>query len=105
MSRQGKPDPPHHLSEASKELWRQVVPERISTGRLAMVTAALEARDRAEECRLVIEREGMTTKTESTGALHLHPLLRVEKDNRQLFTRLWQQLRLHFDPTVDGRRM
>lgn len=98
-----QPDPPAHLSEDSKKLWREVIPRNVSIGRLAMVTTALEARDRAEECRLTVDREGLTTTTETTKAIHLHPLLKVERENRQLFARLWMQLNLHFKPTVDGR--
>jgi hypothetical protein len=91
------------LSESSKELWAKVVTKPVSVGRLAVIVAALEARDRAEECRLAVNREGLTTTTETTGAVHLHPLLKVERENRQLFARLWTQLNLHFASTIDGR--
>src|SRR5690606_27550481 len=77
------PEPPAHLSESSKQLWREVVPASISMGRLAVLTSALEARDRAEECRLTVNAQGLTTVTETTGAVHLHPLLKVERENRQ----------------------
>lgn len=98
-----KPEPPDHLSEDSKELWRKVIPKHISVGRLAVLIAALEARDRAEECRLTVDREGLTTTTETTKAVHIHPLLKVERENRQLFARLWTQLHLHWNVNIDGR--
>jgi hypothetical protein len=47
---------------------------------------------------LAIAEQGMTTTTKSPGAVHLNPLLKVEKDNRQLFARLWGSLGFVSDP-------
>lgn len=90
-------EPPEHLSEGSKALWRAVVKQAIPAGRAAILTTALEARDRAEAARLAIEREGMVSTTRSTGALHVNPLLKVERDNRALFASIWGQLGLGHD--------
>jgi hypothetical protein len=68
-----------------------------------LVQTALEALDRMEAARLGIEREGMTAKTESTGALHVHPLVKVERESRALFLRCWEALKLAFDAHLDGR--
>lgn len=90
------PEPPAHLSDRAKQLWRQVVPNRArSPERLAVVQAALEALDRADAAREAIEKEGMLLRGGKIA--HINPLLRVEKDNRQLFARLWTQLNLHRD--------
>jgi len=90
-------EPPAHLSERSKALWRAVVPSlAASPQRQAAVQVALEALDRADAARRQIEAEGMVV---SGGKMpHIHPLLKVEKDARQLFARLWAQLGMAADP-------
>src|SRR4051812_4382147 len=83
------PSPPAHLSPEARALWRQVVatmsehhslgrPVRVippSAGRLALLTTALEARDRATEARRAIEKDGLTSKTESTGAIQVRDII------------------------------
>ena len=94
--------PPVHLSDGSKALWSRLVPVRAkSAGRLAIIETALQARDRADAASKIIATEGMVTKTKKTGAVHLHPLLRVERENRSLFTKLFGQLHLSWDPMLD----
>jgi hypothetical protein len=68
-----------------------------------LLVTALEARDRAEAVRQVIAREGMTSVTKTTGAIHVHPLLKVEKDSMALFARCWTDLKLDWDGQIDGR--
>ncbi len=81
----------------------KVVPRRAnSPERLVMVKVALEALDRAEEARLVLAAEGITARTESTGAVHAHPALKVERENRQLFARIWKELDLDWSAELDG---
>jgi phage terminase small subunit len=55
----------------------------------------LEALDRADKARVAVEAEGMTTKTESTGAVHVHPLVKVEREARAQASKLAAQLGLH----------
>jgi hypothetical protein len=96
------PGPPDGLSERSLTLWHSVVPARaVSPARTAVIEEALRALDRADEARRVLADEGMVSKTESTGALHIHPLTRVERENRQLFARLWDQLGFFFFEGID----
>lgn len=97
--------PPAHLSPRSQGLWRELVPSRAkSAGRVALVQTALEALDRADAARAVLEVEGMVTTTKRSGVAHLHPLLKVERESRQLFARIWHgQLYFHFDSQLDGR--
>ncbi len=89
-------DPPAHLSEPSKQLWKHLLETgRIRTlPRLALLQTALEARDRADEARLKIG-DALTIKTERSGVEHLNPLLRLERENRQLFVKIMGQLSLH----------
>ena len=97
------PEPPAHLSERSQALWREIVPRRASSPeRLELLIVALEARDRMEQSRLAIAEAGMTTTTATTGAVHLHPLLRVEKESRGQFLQAWGQLSLGWDMMIDG---
>ncbi len=89
--------PPAHLSERSRKLWRQLVPLRIDTpGRLALLQTALECLDRCDEARGALAREGLVTTTKATGAVHLHPLARVEKESRQQFLSAWTALHLQY---------
>jgi phage terminase small subunit len=96
-------EPPQHLSARAQSLWHAVVPSRArSPERLALLQVALESLDRADQARLAVEKNGMTTTTKTTGAVHLHPLLRVEREARQQFSRLWEQLNLSWNPQIDG---
>lgn len=96
--------PPAGLSDRARTLWSSVVPSRaVSPGRLAMVTEALRALDRADQAAAAIQAEGLTFTTATTGAVHVHPLVKVERESRQLFARLWSDLRLDFDRESDGR--
>lgn len=96
-------EPPAHLSERAQEIWRGVVYRVHSPGRVVMLQTALEALDRADEARQAVDREGLTVTTKTTGAVHVHPLLKVEKEQRALFSKLWLDMALHWDPQIDGR--
>jgi phage terminase small subunit len=69
---------------------------------MALLQAALESLDRAEEARLAISSAGMTTKTKTTGAVHVHPLVKVEREARGQFAKIWSDLNFGFDPAIDG---
>lgn len=98
------PEPPEHLSDRSKQIWSDVTYRARSPGRFVLLQTALEALDRADEARAQVDKEGLTTTTKTTGAVHIHPLLKVERDNRALFARIWYgQLCLHWDQRLDGR--
>lgn len=97
------PEPPDHLSERSQLLWSHLVGDRVkSPERIALFQTALDALDRADEAKQVLDAEGLTFTTKTTGTKHLHPLLRVEKDARALFARIWNQLSLHWNQQIDG---
>lgn len=97
--------PPAHLSPRAAALWAEYVPRKAKTpGRLAIVQVALESLDRADAARAAVDAEGMTATTKTTGAVHVHPLVKVERENRQLFVKLWGQLNFHFDAQAGDRR-
>jgi P27 family predicted phage terminase small subunit len=87
---------PAHLSESSKALWREILAEEASSGRKALVLAGLEARDRAEQARVLLEQQGLISTTEETGAMHVNPLVKIESDNRRIFAQIWAKLGLDF---------
>jgi phage terminase small subunit len=95
--------PPDHLSERSKDLWSRLLPRCKSLGRKTMLAEALAALDRLNEIRVALEKEGLTTKNEKTGMVHVNPLLKAEKDARTLFSRLWGQLSFQWCMSIDGR--
>lgn len=95
---------PDHLSDKNKSLWASIVPNRAkSPGRLALLTAGLEALDRADKAREAIAATCLTTKTERSGVTHVNPLVKIERESRQQFARIWGELNLAWDPRVDGK--
>ncbi len=99
MKRQPKPvpEPPDFLSEGARALWREASRKVKTPMRQALLTEALSAWDRVQQARAAIAREGLTVVTERSGVAHANPLLKVERENRQLFARLCAELGLHFD--------
>src|SRR5690606_28963123 len=96
--------PPEHLSDRRKQLSREVAPSRARTiGRHAVLQYAPEALDRADQCRTKVASAGLTTTTKTTGAVHIHPLLKAEREARQQFARIWSDLSFGWDQRIDGR--
>ena len=96
--------PPEHLSDRAKLIWRSVVPTRCkSPERLLFLEAALDAHDRAHEAAKIIAVEGMLTTTARTGVKHANPMVKIERESREQFAKLWKAMNLQFSPQVDGR--
>ena len=98
------PAAPSDLTERAKALWNAAM----STGsrspqRLVVIEEALRALDLAERARQAVLADGLTSTTARTGACHVHPAARVERENRQLFCKLWRSLGLTFDCRLDRR--
>jgi phage terminase small subunit len=98
-------DPPAHLSERAKGLWREIVlAGRVkSSGRVVLFQAALEALDRADLARETIASEGMTSTSKLTGVMHIHPLVKIEIEARRQFASMWETLGLRWDPSIDAK--
>ncbi len=89
------PSPPEGLSERALALWHDVVPRRgISKERLCLLTEALRALDRAESARRLVDEQGLTTTTGRSGVTHVHPAVKVERESRQQFAKIWVDLGL-----------
>lgn len=79
--------PPAHLSEVSRTLWREAMATMRgwTAPRIQLLIQTLNSLDRAEEARTAVAEQGMCTVTESTGAVHINPLLKAEREFRQQF--------------------
>lgn len=92
------PPPPDGLTERSQALWRNVVAKHArSPGKLALLEQALRSLDRADEAAAAVRRDGMTATTEKTGAVHIHPLLKAEREFRAQFIAAWSRMGLAHD--------
>jgi hypothetical protein len=86
-------------------LWGDVVDEyELSAAEVVVLRQALLARDRAEEARGVVDREGCTVK-DRYGCAKQHPAVDVEARNRTLFARLVQQLGVRASRDATRRRV
>ena len=91
------------LSERSKEWWAKFVGVRVhSPGRNESFWVALEALDRADKCREVIDRDGLTVVSKRVRMPHNHPLLKQELDSRRLFHKIIHNVSLDWDFREDG---
>jgi hypothetical protein len=52
----------------------------------------LIARDRATEAGRKLKKREFMTEIKTMGSLQVNPLIKVERENRQLFARLWPNL-------------
>lgn len=86
---------PAGLSDRATALWHGVVPSRaVSHGRRALIEEALRALDRADEAAAIVNRDGLSFTTETTGAVHIHPAVRIEREARQMFAKIWSGMHL-----------
>lgn len=92
------PRPPKHLSAEAKRIWRQVVAGwELDEGALLVLRQALEAFDRLNQARELIDHEGIVV-TDPSGRRRAHPALAVEKEARLALLRAWRQLGLDVEP-------
>jgi hypothetical protein len=96
-------EPPEHLSERSRELWRHLVGRRVkSPERLVLLRMALEVLDEADSAREALAAGELLEKAEGSKMAHANPLLAVERQARAQFAKLWKTLALDFDSGLDG---
>lgn len=94
---------PSHLSPRSQELWAAFVPRRVrSAGRRVLLEQALSALDRADQARDAVNAQGLTTATKTTGAIHINPAAKLERESRQQFARIMADMHLGWDEREDG---
>jgi Phage terminase, small subunit len=86
---------PQHLAEPERKLYAALVrtyrfDDRAS---LELLTQAMEARQRARECRELVEKDGPTYR-DDRGNLKAHPLLSTERSAQAAFISAMRLLRL-----------
>ena len=86
--------PPKDLSAEAAGLWREITSSYLfGPEGFPILQCALEARDRAKEARLELQRTGLMFVSKS-GTPHLNPLSKLERDAAREFRLAWAQLNL-----------
>ena len=94
--------PPRHLTPSSRSFWRSVVSEYVlEVHHLAILQAACEARDRLDEARAAIERDG--PYTQGRWGAKAHPAIAVERDSRLAMVRCLRELGLDLEAPSASR--
>jgi P27 family predicted phage terminase small subunit len=97
-------DPPAHLTPETADWWRAVLAEfALEPHHLRLLRLACEAWDRTQQAREILDRDGLTTETES-GGLKAHPCIGIERDARLAFARLLRELDLDAETASDRAR-
>lgn len=94
----GPTPPPDHLSEKAAAIWREVVTTYVvEIEGLPLLEQALTQYDRAAQARREIEREGLTWTNPDSGAVHVNPAVKAERDATKAFRLAWKALDLDID--------
>lgn len=97
-------EPPAHLAPETADWWRAVLGEyELEAHHLRLLRLACEAWDRCQQARDILDRDGLTTETDS-GGLKTHPAVAIERDARLAFARLLRELDLDAEPPEDRAR-
>jgi P27 family predicted phage terminase small subunit len=97
------PRAPGHLSEESRRFWAQVCRDyALQLPHFRLLQVALEAWDRMNEARAILDRDGIVTfdRYEKPKA---HPAVTIERDSRLAFIRALRELDLEGEPLPDPR--
>lgn len=86
---------PKHLAGTSRELWRRLRAdyEIDDAAGQALLQAACEAYQRAQEARAAIDKAGAVT-ADRFGQLKAHPAIAIERDSRAAMISALRALRL-----------
>lgn len=88
---------PQHLSAAAKRLFGAITTDYVlEAHHLAILGKALEAFDRAEAARTIVERDGIVTSSR-LGEVKAHPAVAIERDARTAFLAGIKQLGLDLE--------
>ncbi len=94
---------PRHLSPPARRLFADVLAIYVlEPHHVQVFTKSLEAFDRAEQARDVIDADGLMV-TSRLGERKPHPLLSVERDSRAAFMAGVKQLGLDIEPPTSRR--
>ena len=89
--------PPSSLGEPGAKLWRSIMKQYVirDAGGLAILEQACISRDRSTSFAATIKRDG--TMIRGTAAMREHPLIKHEREERALESRLLQKLGLNLE--------
>lgn len=75
--------PPSHLKTGARSMWKKLLTDYLieDAGGLALLQAACESFQRAQEARRLIDKEGAVIK-DRFGQRKAHPAVSIERDNR-----------------------
>ncbi len=94
--RRTPPRAPAHLTKPSRAFWDAVVRDYdLETHHLAILQAACEARDRLDEARAAITRDGAYVV--GRFGPKSHPAIAVERDSRLVMVRCLRELGLDLE--------
>jgi len=92
------PEPPAHLSETSKQRWREIVAENnMDAASLPILTSYLTALDRVEEARTEIARIGPLIK-DRFNIVKPNPWVAIERDSTLIMHRAFRLLGFDQEP-------
>lgn len=94
--------PPEGLSESARLIWDAEVKRSKSAGRRLLLAECLHHKDVVATLRERIATEGLTTTTTTTGAVHIHPLTKLEEAHTRHFIKLAKMLNLEWQSGSDG---
>ncbi len=95
---------PNHLTAASKKIWKAIFEDyQIDPAAELILVATLEARDRREEARALLAKEG-TVQTDRFGQKKPHPSVAIERDAAGTLMRGWRLLGFDQEPRGDMGR-
>jgi len=91
------PNPPSSLGEPGAKLWRAIMKQYVirDAGGLAILEQACISRDRSTSFAAIIKRDGAMVR--GTAAMREHPLIKHEREERALESRLLQKLGLNVE--------
>lgn len=99
-----RPAAPRHLSAPAKRLFGDVLADyQLEAHHRAILVKSLEAWDRAETARRIVDTEGLVIETR-LGEKKAHPATAIERDSRAAFLSGMRQLGLDVEPASARER-